>query len=121
MMNFNFYFYKAKVTNVYDGDTITVDIDLGFNVILRNQKIRLFGINTPEIRGLERESGLISKKWLKEKVLGKEIVLESIKDKTGKYGRILGILHLNDETIGHNVFLNINEEIINLGLGKIYK
>ena len=51
------YIYKAEVVSVYDGDTITVDIDLGFNVVLRKQKIRLGGINTPEIRGEEREEG----------------------------------------------------------------
>ena len=119
-MNDNFYFYKAKVISVYDGDTITVDIDLGFNVTLHKQKIRLFGIDTPELRGLEREQGLISKKWLEDKILGKDIILESIKDKTGKYGRILGIIYTLDETNDKPQYININEQIINLGLGEIY-
>ena len=44
------YEYKATVTKVYDGDTITVDFDLGFGIILKKQTIRLFGINTPEVR-----------------------------------------------------------------------
>lgn len=116
MDNFNFYLYKAFVTAVYDGDTITVDIDLGFNVTLHKQKIRLFGINTPELRGEERVDGLISKEWLEKTILGKEIILESIKDKSGKYGRILGIIHLNDS----NNFININERLIELGLAKKY-
>ena len=47
----NFYLYKAFVTDVYDGDTITVDIDLGFWTTLHKQKIRLYGINTPELKG----------------------------------------------------------------------
>lgn len=41
------YEYRAFVRKVYDGDTITVDIDLGFEVLLKNQKLRLYGINTP--------------------------------------------------------------------------
>ncbi len=54
----DFYNYKVKkVVNVYDGDTITVDIDLGFNMVMCNQKLRLYGINTPEVRGEEREEG----------------------------------------------------------------
>ena len=48
------YEYKATVTKVYDGDTITVDFDLGFGILIRKQKIRLLGINTPEVRGPER-------------------------------------------------------------------
>ena len=49
------YEYRAFVRKVYDGDTITVDIDLGFEVMLKNQKLRLYGINTPEVRGESRE------------------------------------------------------------------
>ena len=48
----NFYIYKAMCVGVYDGDTVTLDIDLGFNHSMNNQKIRLFGINTPEVRGI---------------------------------------------------------------------
>ena len=48
------YLYKATVTEVYDGDTITVDIDLGLNVWLKDQTLRLLGIDTPELRGEER-------------------------------------------------------------------
>ena len=54
----NLFFYKAKVTNIYDGDTITCNIDCGFGVILRKQKIRLYGINTPEVRGEDKEKGI---------------------------------------------------------------
>ena len=48
------YTYKARCVSVYDGDSITLDIDLGFNHWMLNQKIRLLGIDTPEIRGPER-------------------------------------------------------------------
>tara|TARA_B100000963_G_C22613555_1_gene666114 strand:- start:2047 stop:2379 length:333 start_codon:yes stop_codon:yes gene_type:complete len=93
------YKYKAFVEKVYDGDTITVSIDCGFGIQLQKQKIRLYGINTPEVRGEERELGLISRDKLREKILGKTIVLNTIKDKKGKYGRYLGIIYLNDENI----------------------
>ena len=52
------YEYKAIVKKVYDGDTITVDIDLGFGITFNDKSIRLSGIDTPEIRGEERLEGL---------------------------------------------------------------
>ena len=84
------YKYKAKVISVYDGDTITVDIDLGMGVWLKDQKIRLYGLNSPEVRGTERLDGLRSRYYLSQMIEGKMIVLETIKDSKGKYGRYLG-------------------------------
>ena len=104
------YKYNATVVKVYDGDTITCDIDVGFGIVLRKQKIRLYGLNTPEVRGEERELGIISRDKLREKILDKNIILETIKDKKGKYGRWLGIIHLNNE--------NVNEWLIQNNLGK---
>jgi len=83
------YEYRAKVIKVYDGDTITVELDLGFK-IKKEEKIRLIGINTPEVRGEEREQGLISRDRLRELILGKDIIIRTQKDKKGKYGRYLG-------------------------------
>jgi len=96
-MLLDLYKYKAVCTAVYDGDTITLDIDLGFNMIMRNQKIRLYGIDTPELRGDEREQGLKVRDWVREQILNKEVILESIKDKTGKYGRWIGKIWLLDK------------------------
>ncbi len=106
------YKYKATVVSVYDGDTITVNIDLGFGVILQKKKIRLYGINTPEVRGEERERGLVSRDYLRELIDGKEIILETIRDKTVKYGRYLGIIHFDiiDELV------NVNELLVTEGL-----
>ena len=98
------YTYKAFVTKVYDGDTITVDIDLGFGIKFNRQKIRLADINTPEIRGAERESGLISRDILREKILNKEVIIETFKDKKGKYGRYIGIVYLEEE-LSYDVLL----------------
>ena len=107
------YEYNAHVTKVYDGDTITVDIDLGFGIVIRKQSIRLLNINTPEIRGEEREQGLISKNALSEKILGNNIILKTHKDSKGKYGRWLG------EIFYENV--NMNEWLLNEGYAEPYK
>lgn len=106
------YWYNATVTKVYDGDSITVDIDLGFGIIKKDTKIRLAGIDTPEIRGEEREHGLIVKNWLSEKILNKKIKINTIKDCTGKYGRYIAYIYLDD--------INLNEVLINEGMAEPY-
>ena len=104
------YQYPALVVSVYDGDTITVNIDLGFGVELKKQKIRLYGINTPEVRGSSRDLGIISRDYVRENILNKNIMLQSIKDKKGKYGRWLGIVLMGEENV------NLNKELINKNL-----
>ena len=90
------YEYHAKVTNVVDGDTIVVDIDLGFNVVLSNQSVRLLGVDTPESRTsdkIEKVVGLASKEYAKEFVENckKQIILRTHKsDDSEKFGRLLG-------------------------------
>ena len=64
------YRYNARCTSVYDGDSITLDIDLGFKHWMLGQKIRLFGINTPEVRGSDRLDGLIARDRLRELIEG---------------------------------------------------
>jgi micrococcal nuclease len=80
----------GKITAVYDGDTCTADVDLGFKVVVRGEKIRLARINAPEIRGASRKEGLVAWDFLRELILGKEVLLKTIRDKRGKYGRYLG-------------------------------
>ncbi len=75
------YEYKALVTDVLDGDTISVDIDLGFKVILKDQDVRLFGIDTPEIKDKANPLGQEAKDFLSKLILGQEITLETIKNK----------------------------------------
>ena len=84
---------------IYDGDTITCTVKCGFGVELVKQKIRLYGINCPEVRGESRELGLIARDKLREKILGKEIYLKTVKDKKGKYGRYLGTVFFEGENI----------------------
>lgn len=93
------YIYNAYVENIYDGDTITCTIDCGFGVFLKKQKIRLYELNAPEIRGETREDGIISRDALRNKILQKNIILKTIKDKKGKYGRYLGIIYYKNENI----------------------
>ena len=93
------YEYKAKILRVVDGDTVDVDIDLGFGVWLRNERVRIMGIDTPESRTRDKQEkkfGLLAKERLKELLpKGKDSVLRTQIDKDGedakgKFGRILG-------------------------------
>ena len=100
------YTYTASVLKVIDGDTIEVDFDLGFGVWLRNQRIRLDGIDTPESRTADKEEkvrGTLSKEKLKE-ILGKDIQITTKIDPNEKYGRILGVL-MNADGINVNEWL----------------
>ena len=103
------YQYKAIITKVIDGDTVDVDIDLGFDVWLKNQRIRLYGIDTPESRTsdkVEKVFGNLAKaKVLHFCPVGEKIVLQTrTDDSRGKYGRILGEL-ITDEGINVNTYL----------------
>jgi len=94
--------YKATVVRVVDGDTIDVTIQLGFGVWMHGQRIRLYGINAPEKR---TKKGKEVKALVTEMIEGKEIVLRTLKDKKGKYGRWLGIVE--ELTIG-----NLNDWLV---------
>lgn len=89
--------YKAAVTNVIDGDTVVVDIDLGFGIWLRKQSIRMSKINAPELRGVTLQAGNNSKEFLKSLVLNKWVTIKTEKDKKEKYGRWLGVLLLEED------------------------
>ena len=88
------YEYRCKVTRVVDGDTVDVDIDLGFGVWLHKERVRIYGIDTPESRTRdleEKKYGLAAKEFVKTFVKGKSIILRTEKyDAKGKFGRILG-------------------------------
>ena len=106
--------YRVKqVTKIVDGDTIDVDIDLGFSISY-SQRLRLAGIDTPESRTtdrLEKTLGLESKEYLKSKFKdSKDIVVKTEKpDSTEKYGRILGWIYIDGNT------KSINEQMIEDG------
>jgi micrococcal nuclease len=109
------YTYNAKVIKVYDGDTITAQVDLGFSFQFTNS-FRLLRINCPEVRGESRPEGLKSRDRLRELILDKQIVIRTVKDSTEKYGRFLAEVYLMVD----DVLININDLLVTEGLA-IYK
>jgi micrococcal nuclease len=100
------YEYKCKILRVVDGDTVDVDIDLGFGVWMHRERVRMMGIDTPESRTrdkVEKKFGLASKAKLKALLpIGSMQVLKteidrSGEDKKGKFGRILGDFIVDDK------------------------
>ena len=88
------YNYKCTLVKVVDGDTIDIDLDLGFDVWLRNQRVRLYGIDTPESRTrnkAEKVLGLAAKEFLAEQCRNTFTIASMGR---GKFGRILGELYL---------------------------
>ena len=107
----NFYLYPAKVLDVYDGDTITIECDLGFKIKIE-LKIRLQGINTPEIRGKTKAEGIKARDYLKLLIENENVIIETFQDRKGKYGRYIAKIWLGD--------LCINDLLVQKGLA-IYK
>jgi micrococcal nuclease len=106
------YFVK-NVTNVVDGDTIDVLIDLGFDILFAS-RVRLAGIDTPESRTrdlAEKKLGLESKEYLKKYLKdAKSVVIKTEKmNSTEKFGRVLGWLYINGDTV------SVNDHMINDG------
>jgi len=98
------YEYKIKKVNkIIDGDTIDVDIDLGFNITIF-QRVRLAGINAPETRTRdlkEKELGIKSKQWLENNLITSQpLIIKTEKD--DKYGRILGWIYIGEERVSIN-------------------
>jgi micrococcal nuclease len=106
-------YYVRKVENVVDGDTIDVLIDLGFDILFQS-RVRLAGIDTPESRTKdlkEKALGLESKEYLKKQLKdAKSIIIKTEKmNSTEKFGRILGWLYINEDTV------SVNDTMINDG------
>ena len=106
------YLYRAVVVRVVDGDTIDVDIDLGFYVWIKKQRIRLFGIDAPEVTGETRQEGLAATEHLKSLIEGESIILRTVKgadggDRDDSFGRWLGTVYHGD--------IDVNAEMIRSG------
>lgn len=103
------YEYNCKIRRVVDGDTVDVDIDLGFDIVLSNQRIRLYGIDTPESRTRDKEekkAGYLAKEFL-QNALGKNAILRTrLDDARGKYGRILGEFPVYDSKTDSTMTVN---------------
>jgi micrococcal nuclease len=100
------YEYNAKVLKVIDGDTLEVEFDLGFKISFID-KIRLLGINTPEIYGKNKDLGIKSKNRTSELVpIGSNIIIRTHKDQREKYGRYLAHVVLPDGRILNDILLS---------------
>ena len=100
------YEYRCRIDRVVDGDTVDVDIDLGFGVWLKNERVRIMGIDTPESRTrdkVEKIFGLAAKDRVEE-LIKKDMVLKTFaakdgEDMKGKFGRILGDFMVGDKML----------------------
>jgi len=94
------YEYNCKIVRVVDGDTVDVDIDLGFGMWMHKERIRLYGIDTPESRTrdlVEKKFGYLAKDMVESFLpVGSIQTLVTVKDKAGKFGRILGKFKIYD-------------------------
>ena len=111
------YTYKAKLVRVINGDTLDIEIDLGFDIIIR-QRLKLYGIDTPDSRSTNvdiKQKGLDVKQRLMD-LLNKEFKVETILNKRGKYGRILGNIYV----VVNNNEVCINELLVDEGLAIRY-
>lgn len=109
------YEYRVKkIIKVIDGDTLDIEIDLGFNVSIQ-ERIRLSGIDTPELKSkdnIEKEKANEAKLWLEKTLKDKKIKI--ITEKNDKYGRTLGWIYIEENPV------SINTQLINEGLAVPY-
>jgi len=110
------YTYKAKVTKVVDGDTIDCVIDLGFDIHVK-KRVRFLGINAPEsrTRNLDEKKVGLYVKHVVDTILSEadyEIILSTSLDETGKYGRVLGTIYLEE--------MDLNERLVEMKLASPY-
>ena len=110
------YKYEATVRRWVDGDTVDVDIDLGFGIIFHNQRIRLYGIDAYESRTRdleEKEKGLAATAFVNEMApVGSKVTLITYKE--GKYGRILGEIFIDSD-------INLNKLLTEKGHAERYE
>tara|TARA_Y100001938_G_C8093774_1_gene436813 strand:+ start:1157 stop:1519 length:363 start_codon:yes stop_codon:yes gene_type:complete len=115
-MESKLYHYSAEVTRVVDGDTVDAFVDLGFDMHSK-QRVRLYGINTPECRTRDKEekvAGFAAKARLKEMLRENKnkCVIKTRLDKKGKFGRVLGVLYVGKK--------DLNKTLVSEGHAKPY-
>ena len=117
------YEYNCKILRVVDGDTVDVDIDLGFGMWQHKERIRIYGLDTPESRTrdkVEKVFGKYAKQCVKDWLPAGSIQkLVTEKDKSGKYGRILGKFRIFNKQEDREMFLA--DWLIENGIGVAYK
>ena len=113
------YTYRAKLYRVIDGDSVELNIDLGFSVWVNEVSIRLLGVDTPETRTkdlLEKHFGLLASDYVLEKLIDAEdIIVTTQLDRADKFGRMLGTIWVDGEE------KSINAQLLEKSLGVEYK
>jgi len=117
-LELSLYTYRANVLRVVDGDTIDLDIDMGLDTH-RHERIRLYGIDTPETYGVKKDSeeyqaGMRAKQRVADLIAAREVWVETHKDKTGKYGRYLATIWV----VIDDSLKNVNELLLEEGLAE---
>jgi len=113
------YEYKVKeIISIYDGDTMKVLIDTGFNIYTQ-QTLRLYGIDAPELRGDNKEKGKISRDWLRKRIYNAmsnniPVTIKTMQDKRGKYGRLLAEIFIDGDE------KSLNEQMVEGSLAEEY-
>jgi|TARA_R100000426_G_scaffold83644_2_gene62414 micrococcal nuclease len=114
--------YRCTIRRVVDGDTVDVDIDLGFGIWVRNERVRLYGIDTPESRTRdleEKKCGIYAKQCVEAFMpVDSNQTLKTYKDKVGKFGRVLGEFVVYDPEQDRQT--TINEYMIRNKIGVAY-
>lgn len=110
------YIYNAKVVSVHDGDTFHVIIDRG-DSYYKFDTVRLYGCDTPELKGFTKELGLKAKAFVQSKIEGKYIRLQTVKGGDEKYDRYLAIAYYDEG----GVMKSLADELIKAGLANAYQ
>ena len=108
--------YSCRIVRVVDGDTVDVDIDLGFDLWLKKQRIRLYGVDTPESRTRdleEKKYGFAAKDFVEKYLpVDSKQTLRTRLDDRGKFGRILGEFVVQQEWEGQTISSTVNDQLI---------
>lgn len=117
-MNFSLYWYRVEILKIVDGDTIHVKANLGFGVTIP-VKVRIKGIDTPEVYGVKQSSdeyarGKIASARLAELLEGRDVLINTFLDKTGKYGRYIADVCYEDGSL----LVNVGDILVEEGLAE---
>jgi len=101
------YWYKAKLIRVVDGDTVDLEVSLGFNAYLK-ERFRVAGVNTPEIFGVKKNTesymlGIKAKQFAEDFLENGDILIRTEKDKKGKYGRYIAHIYIEDKNLSNSL------------------
>ena len=112
------YQYEAKILSVYDGDGVfNAEVDMGMN-LFQHKDLRLYGVDTPEMRGVQKKAGKIVRDFVRGLILNKYVTIRTHKDKTGKYGRLLVSIMVKHDSKG--LEMDLGELLIQKGYAKHY-